>query len=160
MDLLFGLVFPIVLPLLVLASMGYGLVWGLVRRKRTVSWLATEEPRLVHLFCVNIEQIEHHGQVSLVLGNVAYAADAPSRLATVWRTLIGGRADSLTFQADLARRIAIVRMLQQAEAAQAIGVTNVRIETSEIFSGSGERSRLVIELLAYGNALIPAPAAT
>lgn len=158
MDLLFGFVFPVVLPLMLLASMGYGLVWGFVRRNRTIAWLASEEPRLAHLFRVNTEQIAHHGPVTLVVGNVAYAADAPSRLAMTWRTLIGGRADSLTFQTDLARRIAIVRMLQQAEAARAIGVTNVRIETSEIFSGDGERGRMVIELLAYGNALIPAPA--
>lgn len=159
MELFLGLLVPVLLPLLALAFFGYGIVWGFVRRGRLATQLAEEEPRLAHLVQVNIEDLPHDGPVALVMGNVAYGADAPSRWASGWRNLFGGRADSLTMQADMARRLATVRMLHQAQRMGAVAVTNVRYETSEIFSGRGERAMLVIEMLAYGNALVPAAAA-
>lgn len=160
MDLFWALFVPVALPLVAALTFCYGIGMGFVRRNRLASQLAAEEPRLAHLLITNTQADDHHGPVSLVLGNVAYAADAPSRWAASWRTIFGGRADSMTMQADMARRLATVRMLQQAEQMGAVAVTNVRFETSEIFSGRGQRSKMVIELLAYGNALVPAvPAA-
>lgn len=157
MELVLGLLLPWLFPLLALVFFGYGIVWGFVRRGRLVAQLAEEEPRLAHLVQVNFQEVPHEGPVALVMGNVAYGADAPSRWASTWRNLFGGRADSLTMQADMARRLATVRMLQQAQRMGAVAVTNIRYETSEIFSGRGEQAMLVIEMLAYGNALVPAP---
>jgi uncharacterized protein YbjQ (UPF0145 family) len=156
MELVLALLVPMFFPLLALAFFGYGIVWGFVRRGRLQAQLAEEEPRLAHLVRTNIEDVAHDGPVSLVMGNVAYGADAPSRWASTWRNIFGGRADSLTMQADMARRLATVRMLHQAQRMGAVAVTNVRYETSEIFSGRGEQAMLVIEMLAYGNALVPA----
>lgn len=159
MELFWALLVPVVLPLLAAATFAYGIAMGFVRRNRLATQLAAEEPRLAHLVRTNTQSGEHSGPVALVMGNVAYAADAPSRWAASWRTIFGGRADSMTMQADMARRLATVRMLHHAERMGAVAVTNVRFETSEVFSGRGERSMMVIELLAYGNALVPAPAA-
>lgn len=157
MEVVLALLVPLFFPLLALVFFGYGIIWGFVRRGRLAAQLAEEEPRLAHLLQVNVQEVPHDGPVSLVMGNVAYGADAPSRWASGWRNLFGGRADSLTMQADMARRLATVRMLHQAQRMGAVAVTNIRYETSEIFSGRGEQAMLVIEMLAYGNALVPAP---
>jgi len=159
METFLALLVPVILPVLAAVTFGYGIAMGFARRNRLATQLAAEEPRLAHLVRTNTQPVGHSGPVALVLGNVAFAADAPSRWAASWRTLFGGRADSLTMQADMARRLATVRMLHQAERMGAVAVTNVRYETSEIFSGRSQQSMMVIELLAYGNALVPAPAA-
>ncbi|WP_460706100.1 YbjQ family protein [Myceligenerans halotolerans] len=152
-----GVAVILLLPLLVLLLTGVRFLVGFARRGRLIRYLDAEEPRLGHLFRTNVEQ-QHDGPISLVAGNVAYAADAPSRWAAQWRALVGGRAASLSLQTDLARRLAVVRMLQEAERLSATGVSNVRLETSELASGGAKNPRtMVIELLAYGNALLPHP---
>lgn len=155
--LLFGLLCVGLVLLLVLAIPLYTIIVGFHRRGKLKKELETGEPALQHLVRTNTEAAGHTGGTTLVMGTVAYAADGPSRWATQWRNFFGGGAVSLTEQADLARRLAIMRMLQHAQSMGATGVTNVRIGTSELFSGSSQRSTLVIELLAYGTALLSAP---
>jgi uncharacterized protein YbjQ (UPF0145 family) len=154
--LVFGLLCVGLVLLLVLAIPLYSILVGFHRRSKIKEQLAHTEPQLQQLVQTNTEAAGHAGSTALALGTVAYAADGPSRLATQWRSFFGGQAVSLTEQADLARRLAIVRMLEQARGLGAIGVANVRVETSEIFSGQGRNSAMVIELLAYGTALLPA----
>lgn len=136
----------------------YALVMGYRRRKAIQQTLATREPRLAHLTQVSVEASDHPGPTTLVHGSVAYAADFPSRWATGWRNLAGGHATSLNEQIDLARRLATVRMLEEAATRGAVGVANVRFETSHIDMNSGSRGQqaLVIDVLAYGTALLPA----
>ncbi|WP_203338081.1 YbjQ family protein [Nocardioides limicola] len=157
---LFALIFVVIIVLIVLSPLlilGYGIVVGFQRRTRVQQYLAAEEPRLAHLLTSNVQQPEHPGGTALALGSVAYAADAPSRFVSSWRNLFGGKLESMSEQAEIARRLAVVRMLEHAAQLGATGVSNVRIETSEVFSGSGRSQRMVLELLAYGNALLPAP---
>jgi uncharacterized protein YbjQ (UPF0145 family) len=153
--LLFGLACIGLVLLLALGLPLYSLIVGFRRRHRAQHDVATAEPQLARLVRTTTEAGDHRGPTTLVTGNVAYAADFPSRWATQWRNLVGGKATSLSEQADLARRIAMVRMLEEADRMGASGVANVRMTTSEIFSGNGQRGALVIELLAYGTALLP-----
>lgn len=141
---------PVGLPL-------YALIMGFRRRKATERRLAEGEPRLEHLLQLSTEVPEHPGPTALVHGSVAYAADFPSRWATGWRNLVGGEAQSLNRQVGLARRLATLRMLEHAAAQGAVGVANVRIETSHIDMSSGSRGQqaLVIDMLVYGTALLP-----
>lgn len=136
----------------------YALIVGFRRRAASQQLLARREPQLAHLLQVNTEVTRHPGPTGLVHGSVAYAADFPSRWATGWRNLVGGHAKSLHEQVDLARRLATVRMLEHAAAQEAVGVANIRIETSHIDMSSGSRGRqsMVIDLLVYGTALLPA----
>ncbi len=158
--LVFGLLCIGMVLLLALGLPLYTVLVGFHRRQQLQQELGAAEPRLQQLVRTNTEAAEHDAGTTLVLGTVAYAADGPSRWATQWRNFFGGGAVSLTEQADLARRLAVVRMLTHAQAMGAHGVANVRVETSEIFSGSSQRSTMIIELLAYGTALLPAQPAT
>lgn len=135
----------------------YALIMGFRRRKATESQLAEREPRVAHLLQLNTEVPRHPGPTALVHGTVAYAADFPSRWAAGWRNIAGGHAQSLHQQIDLARRLATVRMLEQATARGAVGVANLRIETSHIDVKSGARNQqsLVIDVFVYGTALLP-----
>ena len=141
---------PVGLPL-------YALVMGFRRRKATERQLSEREPRVTHLLQLSTEMPEHPGPTALVHGNVAYAADFPSRWATGWRNLVGGETQSLNHQIDLARRLATLRMLEHAASQGATGVANVRIETSHIDMNSGSRGQqsLIVEMLVYGTALLP-----
>jgi len=51
-----------------------------------------------------------------------------------------------------ARRLALVRMLQDAEAIGADAVCNVRFETSSISGESNRQKNGGVELIAYGTA--------
>lgn len=135
----------------------YALIVGFRRRKATEQHLATREPRLEHLLQLSTELPTHPGPTTLVHGSVAYAADFPSRWATGWRNLFGGEAQSLNHQVGLARRLATLRMLEQAAAQGAVGVANVRLETSHIDMNGGSRGQqaLIIDMLVYGTALLP-----
>lgn len=137
----------------------YALIVGLRRRRATERHLAEGEPRLEHLLQLSTEVPTHPGPTALVHGSVAYAADFPSRWATGWRTIVGGEAQSLNHQVGLARRLATLRMLEHAAAQGAVGVANVRIETSHIDMSSGSRGQqaLIVDMLVYGTALLPAP---
>lgn len=143
---------------LALALPTYALVVGFRRRKATQELLADREPRLAHLIQLSTEVPGHPGPTVLVHGSVAYTADFPSRWATGWRNIVGGHAQSLHEQVDLARRLATLRMLEQAAAQGAVAVANVRLETSHIDMNSGNRGQqaLIIDMLAYGTALLPA----
>jgi uncharacterized protein YbjQ (UPF0145 family) len=169
-DLAVALVFGVLcigfVLVLVLALPIYQFTVGFRRRRATQEYVAATEPTLQHLVRTNLQSADHSGGTTLVLGAVAYAADAPSRLASQWRGIFGGKLESLTDQATLARQLAYIRMLQDAQRYGAIGVANVRFETSELFSGRRQNAALIIEMLAYGTALLPtsgaeaAPSAT
>lgn len=135
----------------------YALVMGFRRRRATQQVLTDREPQLAHLLQLSTEVPDHPGPTTLVHGSVAYAADFPSRWATSWRNVAGGHAVSLNEQIDMARRLATVRMLEQAAAQGAVGVANVRLETNHIDMSSGSQGQqaMIIEMLAYGTALLP-----
>ena len=52
-----------------------------------------------------------------------------------------------------ARRLALVRMLQEAEAAGANAVFNIRYETATIIAANNQKQSGGVELIAYGTAV-------
>ncbi|MGH3736574.1 MAG: heavy metal-binding domain-containing protein [Micromonosporaceae bacterium] len=134
-------------------------VIGYSRRRRTMEDVAAREARVAHLVTANTAALGEVRRTVLVIGNVAYAADAPSVWAAGWRNLVGGSMESLRTQTDLARRLATVRALEQAAHAGAAGVVNLRFETSELNSSRGrQQGTPIIEILAYGTAWLPVDA--
>lgn len=135
----------------------YGLVMGFRRRRQTRDLLADREPRVAHLLRTSTQPRDHPGPTALVHGNVAYAADAPARWAMSWRNIAGGHAASLDEQVDMARRLATLRVLEQAAAQGAVAVTNIRLETSQLDMSSqqGQGTSMIIEIMACATALLP-----
>jgi uncharacterized protein YbjQ (UPF0145 family) len=90
----------------------------------------------------------------LVSGNVVVSVDYFKRFLSVLRNFFGGRVTAYETLLDRARREALLRMKEQAEAAGAKLVFNVKYETASI--SKGRRNTVgSVEVLAYGTALIP-----
>jgi uncharacterized protein YbjQ (UPF0145 family) len=90
----------------------------------------------------------------LVIGSVVVSIDYFKRFLAGLRNLFGGRVTAYETLLDRARREALLRMKEQAEAAGAKLVFNVKYETSSISKGRKDTVGSV-EMLAYGTALIP-----
>jgi len=91
----------------------------------------------------------------LVTGSVVIAFDYFRRFIARIIMLIGGRITLYEDMLDRARREALLRLLEEAEAAGARQVHNVRFEFSRV--GSSARGANVgggAELLAYGTAVL------
>ena len=81
-----------------------------------------------------------------VSGSVVIATDYYKRLAASLRNLVGGEVKALSPVLDRGRREARLRMVEEAMAAGATMVVNVRFETSTITLGASE-------IICYGTAL-------
>lgn len=97
----------------------------------------------------------NHGSV-LVSGSVVISIDYFKLVMAGLKQIVGGRLTSYESLLDRARREAILRMQEQAKAAGAEAVINLKFETSRI-SGSTNNSVGSMEVLAYGTALVPQP---
>ena len=74
---------------------------------------------------------------------------------SVFRSVTGKKITEMkgyTGMCSDARRLALVRMLQEAEHFGANAVCNVRFETSTINSGEARKKSGGVELIAYGTA--------
>lgn len=92
-------------------------------------------------------------QTQLVTGSVVISVDYFKRFIATLRNLIGGRVTSYETLLDRARREAILRMKQEAQALGASLVFNIKLETSSI--SQGQRNTVgAVEVLAYGTAFI------
>jgi len=90
----------------------------------------------------------------MVRGSVVISVDYFKRFVAGLRNLVGGRVRGYESLIDRARREAILRMKQEAEALGANLVFNVKFETASISKGRKQTIGSV-EVLAYGTALIP-----
>ena len=71
-----------------------------------------------------------------------------------FRNLFGGRMNGFVELCTAARRLALVRLLQEAEKHGANAVYNVRFETSTISEGDNNKKAAGgVELIAYGTAV-------
>ena len=71
-----------------------------------------------------------------------------------FRNFFGGRMNGFVELCTAARRLALVRMLQEAEKHGANAVYNVRFETSTISEGDNNKKTAgSVELIAYGTAV-------
>ncbi|MBI1907713.1 MAG: YbjQ family protein [Rhodocyclales bacterium] len=90
----------------------------------------------------------------LVSGSVVISVDYFKRFVAGLRMIIGGRLTSYESLLDRARREAVLRMKEEAQALGADQVFNVKFETASISKGAS-KSIGSVEVLAYGTALIP-----
>lgn len=117
--------------------------------------LAAREQALSRIVVSNLKRLPANWQASdatLVTGEAVIATDYFKVFVASLRNLFGGRVRSYETLVERARREAIVRMLQQAQAAGANVVWNVRVETATI-QGKQQGKSGGIEILAYGTAM-------
>lgn len=90
----------------------------------------------------------------LVSGTVVVGTDYFKRFLAAWRSLVGGRVNSIEPVLMRARREAILRMLEKADAQGANFVVNVRLDTATIGNSQGGKNKFAMcEVIAYGTAV-------
>lgn len=93
-------------------------------------------------------------QGEMVMGAVVVGVDHFKRFLAAWRKLVGGEIRSITPVLMRARREAILRMLEQADARGANFVVNIRLETADITTRQGgQQKSSMIEVMAFGTAV-------
>lgn len=93
-------------------------------------------------------------QMRLVDGAVVISIDAFKRMAAGLQSFFGGRLATYESLMERARREALLRMREKADAMGATMLFGVRFETSAINDGDPQAATGV-ELIAYGTAIIP-----
>lgn len=88
--------------------------------------------------------IRHLG---LAQGNVVRAKHVGRDIAASFKNIVGGELKGYTELLEEARRDALRRMIEDAQAQGANAVVNVRLSTSSVTAGASE-------LYAYGTAVI------
>ena len=141
---------------LILMTLGYG--FGRVAEKRHYKSIIEREtdlnriPAIVLRFPPPSTKTQH---TVLVMGSVVISIDYFKRIAAGLRGLVGGRMMSYETLLDRARREAVLRMKEKADALGANMVFNIKMETASISKGRKNKIGSV-EVLAYGTAIIPA----
>lgn len=82
----------------------------------------------------------------MVKGSVIRAKHIGKDIVAGLRTIVGGEIKEYTEMLEDSRRIAIQRMIKEAEELGADAIINIRFSTSNVMSGAAE-------LLAYGTAV-------
>ncbi len=143
--------------LIALVAVGYGV--GRLLEKRHYRSIRQREKVLNALPAVAAKlpdpaTLTQMGEGCLVMGSVVISVDYFKRVVAGLRNLVGGRVRSYESLLDRARREAVLRMKQEAQALGARLVFNVKFETASISKG---RKKTIgsVEVLAYGTALIP-----
>jgi uncharacterized protein YbjQ (UPF0145 family) len=134
-------------------SVGYFV--GSAREKAHLKYLDQREKELSGIFVSNLKTLPPNWKArnaQLVGGTSVIATDYFKTFAASLRNIFGGRVRSMETLVERARRQATVRMLEEAQAAGANAVWNVRLETSTIGNAKGKPS--AVEVLAYGTALL------
>ena len=88
----------------------------------------------------------------LVTGSAVIANNYFVSFASAFKHIFGGELKGYTGMCSDARRLALVRMLQEAEQQGADAVCNVRFETATITSANNQKQSGGVELIAYGTA--------
>ncbi|HUT13450.1 MAG TPA: YbjQ family protein [Thermoguttaceae bacterium] len=117
--------------------------------------LAQRELALSAITVSNLKWLPENWRASdgvLVTGEAVIATDYFKVFVAGLRNLFGGRIRAYETLVERARREAIVRMLEQAQAAGANVVWNVRIETATI-QGKQQGKSGGVEVIAYGTAM-------
>lgn len=144
-----------VLPVLVLLPLGYGV--GRYRERRHLASIAAREAALADIPVTNLKRVPDPDSVRqsmLVCGDAVIATDYFKSFAAKLRGIIGGEMRSYQTLMGRARREATLRMLEQARAAGATEVWNVRYETSNIRSAGRRQAAVSVEAFAFGTAIV------
>ena len=90
---------------------------------------------------------------TLVHGGVVISVDYFKRIGAIVGAIFGGRLYAYESLMERGRREALLRMREAAKAGGADAIINVRIETTRIANGTGDKQVAGIEVLAYGTAV-------
>ncbi len=133
-----------------------GVYFGTRAQKQHIANLESREAALSHIVVTNLKTLPATGNPpQLVTGSVVIAFDYFRRFIATFVMLVGGRITMYEEMLDRARREALLRLLEQAEAAGSREVHNVRFEFSRVGSSS-QKANIGggAELLAYGTAVL------
>jgi uncharacterized protein YbjQ (UPF0145 family) len=142
----------IIVPILI----GY-IIGTLLERNHFASIRAREAKLQGRVFTYNKDTVPPGVDVSqtrLIAGSVVVSVDAFKRLAAKLHSFFGGRLTAYESLMDRARREAILRMREKADAIGATMILGVRLETSAINDGDPKRTT-GLEMIAYGTAILP-----
>ena len=141
--------------LIFLTLLGLGYMVGGRRNARHLKRLAEREKDLQTLPTTNGRLVPGATLVkpTLVHGGVVISVDYFKRLGAMIRTIFGGRLYSYESLMERGRREAVLRMKEAAKAEGADAIINVRLETTRIANGRGDKQVAGIEVLAYGTAV-------
>ena len=142
------------IPLLILVFAYF--IGSAIEKKHYQQILAREEK--AHGFpVVTIESLPEDwrvGSVDLVTGSVVISVDYFKRIIAGLRSLVGGRVKTYEPLMDRARREALLRMIEDAQARGYDAVVNVRLETSRLANSRRDGKGIAgIEMLAFGTAI-------
>lgn len=141
---------------LILLLVGY--VIGSLAERRHYRSIEEREKALIKLPVVTAEGRFDSTRVEdafLVNGNAVISTDYFKRLLAVLRNIFGGRVKAYESLVDRARREAILRMKEQAHAAGAQMIVNLRLETSTIGRSANKKKQIgSVEAMAYGTAVV------
>lgn len=101
------------------------------------------------MILVNTEEIkgkEIIEVIGLVRGSTIQSKHLGKDILAGFKTIIGGEIKEYTEMLEQARKIAIKRMVEEAESKGANAIVNIRFATSAIMQGAAE-------LLVYGTAV-------
>jgi len=136
--------------------LGLGIFVGGTIERRHFSKLVERESQYRDLQATTGRVLPGRTQLSdpvLVHGEVVISVDYFKRFAAFFRSITGGRFKAYETLLTRARREAVQRMKQSARAQGANAIINVRIETSRIANGRGDRGIAGVEILAFGTAV-------
>lgn len=133
-----------------------GVFFGTRAQKKHIANLEAREAAMEHMIVTNLKTLPVLNQPPLlVTGSVVIAFDYFRRFIAGFVMLVGGRITMYEDMLDRARREALVRLLEKAEAAGSREVHNIRFEFSRVGASSkGANIGGGAELLAYGTAVL------
>jgi uncharacterized protein YbjQ (UPF0145 family) len=154
---------PIWIQLIIAAVfLGLGYFVGKWREMAHFRKLAEREGELSWLLVTDLRTVPADAQreaCSLVTGGAVIATDYFKSFVGRLRNMVGGEVRVFETMMERARRQALVRVLEEAEALGANRVINVRFETSSIGAMQKKQGAAMVEVLAYGTAVFVPPAA-
>ena len=127
-----------------------GLTVGSIVQNRHIKQLDARAAALGGFILSNMKYADgSHGE--LVTGSTVVAYDFFRRIAVLLRKIIGGRFRMHEVMMMRARREAVLRMAEDAQARGAVSVHNIRLVTSNL--GDSGSALGGCEVLAYGTAV-------
>ena len=140
---------------LILLTLGYG--FGQYFERRHYRSIRKREAELKNLLLIQTKIIPpdyfNNYDTFLVNGSVVISVDYFKRFVAGLKNLVGGRVTPYETLIDRARREAILRMKEEAQASGADAILNVKYEMCSIYKG--RRNKIgSVEALAYGTAFV------
>lgn len=142
---------------IVTALLILGFAVGRLRERKHFASLDRREREYADILVTNLKSPSDPDSVTrawLVCGEAVIATDYFKTFVSSYKKIFGGELRSYETLSRRARREAVLRLIEQARAAGAQEVWNVRIETSNIGGIQQQAGAVMCEAFAYGTALL------